>query len=162
MTKIVNVCYHKSMRGDERFSLSEAAAITGAPRSSTIGWLNRGLLRPARAAHGSGSRRLFGLRDLLWIAIAYRLTSFGVRAEQAARFADEVSDTLLADDARWCVFTPGEYGFEFAVVPNARDLGVILEPFGRPGPDAAIVIDGGRLLHSVREKAARLLEGGSE
>lgn len=150
------------MNRDERFSLSEAEEITGVPRSSLVGWLNRQLLRPARPGHGHGSRRLFSVRDLVWIGITHGLTTMGVRAEQAARFADQVVDTLLVGQSRWVAFIPAERGFEFAAVQSAADLALVVEPFGRPGPDAVIVIDGSRIVSNIKTAAARLLEGSPE
>lgn len=150
------------MDTDDRFSLSEAEEVTNVPRGSLVGWLNRKLLRPARPGHGHGSRRLFSLRDLVWISIVGRLTSLGVRAEQAARFADEVVGTLLLGQSRWVAFIPAERGFEFAAVQSAADLAVVVEPFGRPGPDAAILIDGNRIVSNVKTAAGRLLEGSPE
>ena len=151
--------HFKSMNRDERFSLSEAEEITGVPRSSLVGWLNRQLLRPVRPARGQGSRRLFSLRDLVWIAVMHELTTVGVRAEQAARFTDELVEPVFARDMRWCVFIPSEHGFEFAAVQNAHDLGLMLEPFGRPGPRKAIVLDGRQVAGGIVERAEQVLAG---
>jgi hypothetical protein len=147
------------MNRDERFSLSEAEEITGVPRSSLVGWLNRQLLLPARPGHGHGSRRLFSVRDLVWIGITHGLTTMGVRAEQAARFADEVVEPVFARDMRWCVFILSEHGCEYGTVQNARDLGLMLEPFGRPGPRAAIVLDGRQVAGGIVERAEQVLAG---
>lgn len=146
------------MNTDERFSISEAVEITGVGRGLLTGWLNRGLLRPTRPSRGHGRPRLFAMRDLVWLAVAHRLTTLGVRAEQAAQFADETVDIILSGRGRWLAFVPCEYGFEFSAFQSAADMAQVLEPFGRPGPSAALVIDGGHLGERVQKNARALLE----
>lgn len=142
---------------DERYSIGEVVAIVGASRPTIVGWLNRGLLRPARPGRGQGRPRLFSWRDLVWLSLAHELSGFGVQAERCARFADETVDALLEGRGRWLTFVPDEHGFEFSIVQNASRLANILEPSGRPGPTKALVLNGELLLNKVRERAGAVL-----
>ena len=98
-------------------------------------------------------------RDLLVAAPLKprELTSIGVRAEQAASFAREVIKAPSVGDLRFCVLVPAEHGFEFAVVESTSGLSRMLEPFGRPGPRAAIVLNAAQLIADVVKRAAAVL-----
>jgi len=95
--------------GTTVFMLQEAAEILGMPKSRVKNWTIGRPLRilPSVQAHGTGSRNLYGRRDLYSIAIANRLSLDGLTVQAIQNVLDGLGPDLTE---------------VFAVVVAGRDL----------------------------------------
>lgn len=63
----------------EGFSVSQVERLTGVNRKTLHFWDHSGFLSPSlQAAHGTGSRRLYGFRDLVALRVAAQLRNAGI------------------------------------------------------------------------------------
>jgi DNA-binding transcriptional MerR regulator len=61
------------------YSVSQVERLTGINRKTLHFWDRTGFLSPSvRAAHGTGSRRLYSFRDLVALKVAAQLRDAGV------------------------------------------------------------------------------------
>ena len=115
-------------------------------------WARTGLVEPGvRAAHGSGSQRLYGFRDILVLKVVKRLLDTGVSLQQIRiavaalreRGIDDLAGiTLMSDGASVDLVQGGQGVFGIAVGRVWRevenDLAVL--PGVDPADDAALAL----------------------
>ena len=84
--------------GDEGFSGKVAATVVGITYRQLDYWARTDLVRPSLSdAHGSGSRRRYGYRDLLELKVIKTLLDAGIKLEQVREVFRYLRDELRED-----------------------------------------------------------------
>jgi DNA-binding transcriptional MerR regulator len=128
-----------------------ACAAAGITYRQLDYWARTGLVEPSvRAAHGSGSQRLYGFRDILVLKVVKKLLDTGISLQQIRTAVNHLHDRGTSDLARLTLMSDGASVYECTSPDQVVDLlaggqGV----FGIARPDLA----GGRRL--ARQPASR-------
>lgn len=83
-------------------------------------WCRTGMLRPARGARGSGTRRLFDAVDVACLRLAARLMGLGASTQTVGPLLEHWRERPLADWRGWLVLDArGEWTLDGPVVGAA-------------------------------------------
>ena len=86
-------------------------------------WARTGLVEPSvRAAHGSGSQRLYSFRDILVLKVVKRLLDTGISLQQIRAAVDHLRDRGPADLARLTLMSDGVSVYECTSADEVVDL----------------------------------------
>src|ERR1700752_630648 len=86
-------------------------------------WARTGLVEPSvRAAHGSGSQRLYSFRDILVLKVVKRLLDTGISLQQIRAAVDHLRDRGPADLARLTLMSDGVTVYECTSADEVVDL----------------------------------------
>lgn len=132
-------------------------------------WARTGLVEPSiRAAHGSGSQRLYSFRDVLVLKIVKRLLDTGVSLQQIRQAVQHLRDRGVEDLAGITLMSDGASVYECTSADEVVDLvqggqGVFGIAVGRVWREVEATLielpaertDGGTVDHPGDELAAR-------
>jgi DNA-binding transcriptional MerR regulator len=86
-------------------------------------WARTGLLEPSvRAAHGSGSQRLYSFRDILVLKVVKRLLDTGISLQQIRAAVQHLRDRGTADLAQVTLMSDGVSVYECTSADEVVDL----------------------------------------
>jgi DNA-binding transcriptional MerR regulator len=128
-------------------------------------WARTGLVEPSvRAAHGSGSQRLYGFRDILVLKVVKRLLDTGISLQQIRAAVQHLRDRGTDDLAQVTLMSDGVSVYECTSPDEVVDLlaggqGVFGIALGRVWQEVA-----GELaeLPSVRAEDGLITDGSDE
>jgi DNA-binding transcriptional MerR regulator len=90
-----------------------ACAAAGITYNQLDYWARTGLVEPSvRAAHGSGSQRLYGFRDILVLKVVKRLLDTGISLQQIRAAVQHLRDRSSEDLARVTLMSDGVSVYE--------------------------------------------------
>jgi DNA-binding transcriptional MerR regulator len=141
-----------------------ACAAAGITYRQLDYWARTGLVEPSvRAAHGSGSQRLYGFRDILVLRVVKRLLDTGISLQQIRAAVQHVRDRGTDDLAQVTLMSDGVSVYECTSADEVFDLinggqGVFAIALGRVWQEVA-----GELaeLPAVRAEDG-LIDGGTD
>ncbi|MFW6204527.1 MAG: MerR family transcriptional regulator [Actinomycetota bacterium] len=100
-----------------------ACAVAGITYRQLDYWARTGLVRPTvRAAHGSGSHRLYSFRDVLVLKIVKRLLTTGVSLQQIRQAVQHLRDRGIEDLASITLMSDGASVYECTSADEVIDL----------------------------------------
>ncbi len=100
-----------------------ACAVAGITYRQLDYWARTGLVRPTvRAAHGSGSHRLYSFRDVLVLKIVKRLLDTGVSLQQIRQAVQHLRDRGIEDLASITLMSDGASVYECTSADEVIDL----------------------------------------
>ena len=86
-------------------------------------WARTGLVEPSvRAAHGSGSQRLYSFRDILVLKVVKRLLDTGISLQQIRAAVQHLRDRGSADLAQVTLMSDGVSVYECTTADEVVDL----------------------------------------
>jgi DNA-binding transcriptional MerR regulator len=116
---------------DDKPSLPENVGYRGPTACSAAGityrqldyWARTGLVEPSvRAAHGSGSQRLYSFRDILVLKVVKRLLDTGVSLQNIRAAVQHLRDRGVADLAQITLMSDGASVYECTSADEVIDL----------------------------------------
>jgi DNA-binding transcriptional MerR regulator len=141
-----------------------ACAAAGITYRQLDYWARTGLVEPSvRAAHGSGSQRLYGFRDILVLRVVKRLLDTGISLQQIRIAVQHVRDRGTDDLAQVTLMSDGVSVYECTSKDEVFDL--------VNGGQAVFAIALGRVWQEVAGELAELpavraedgmIEGGAD
>jgi DNA-binding transcriptional MerR regulator len=142
-----------------------ACAAAGITYRQLDYWARTGLVEPSvRAAHGSGSQRLYGFRDILVLKVVKRLLDTGISLQQIRAAVQHLRDHGTEDLAQVTLMSDGVSVYECTSPDEVVDLlsggqGVFGIALGRVWQEVA-----GELaeLPAVRAEDGLIAEGGTD
>ena len=100
-----------------------ACAAAGITYRQLDYWARTALVEPSvRAAHGSGSQRLYSFRDILVLKVVKRLLDTGISLQQIRAAVDHLSDRGTSDLARLTLMSDGVTVYECTSADEVVDL----------------------------------------
>jgi DNA-binding transcriptional MerR regulator len=100
-----------------------ACAAAGITYRQLDYWARTALVEPSvRAAHGSGSQRLYSFRDILVLKVVKRLLDTGISLHQIRAAVDHLRDRGTSDLARLTLLSDGVSVYECASADEVVDL----------------------------------------
>jgi DNA-binding transcriptional MerR regulator len=100
-----------------------ACAAAGITYRQLDYWARTALVEPSvRAAHGSGSQRLYSFRDILVLKVVKRLLDTGISLHQIRAAVDHLRDRGTSDLARLTLMSDGVTVYECASADEVVDL----------------------------------------
>ncbi len=100
-----------------------ACAAAGITYRQLDYWARTALVEPSvRAAHGSGSQRLYSFRDILVLKVVKRLLDTGISLQQIRAAVDHLRDRGTSDLARLTLMSDGVSVYECASADEVVDL----------------------------------------
>ena len=100
-----------------------ACAAAGITYRQLDYWARTALVEPSvRAAHGSGSQRLYSFRDILVLKVVKRLLDTGISLQQIRAAVDHLRDRGTSDLARLTLMSDGVTVYECASADEVVDL----------------------------------------
>jgi DNA-binding transcriptional MerR regulator len=100
-----------------------ACAAAGITYRQLDYWARTGLVEPSiRAAHGSGSQRLYGFRDVLVLKVVKRLLDTGVSLQNIRAAVQHLRDRGVADLAQITLMSDGASVYECTSADEVIDL----------------------------------------
>jgi len=100
-----------------------ACAAAGITYRQLDYWARTALVEPSvRAAHGSGSQRLYSFRDILVLKVVKRLLDTGISLQQIRAAVDHLRDRGTADLARLTLMSDGVSVYECTSADEVVDL----------------------------------------
>ena len=100
-----------------------ACAAAGITYRQLDYWARTALVEPSvRAAHGSGSQRLYSFRDILVLKVVKRLLDTGISLQQIRAAVDHLRDRGPADLARLTLMSDGVTVYECTSADEVVDL----------------------------------------
>jgi DNA-binding transcriptional MerR regulator len=100
-----------------------ACAAAGITYRQLDYWARTGLVEPSvRAAHGSGSQRLYSFRDILVLKAVKRLLDTGISLQQIRAAVDHLRDRTIGDLPRLTLMSDGISVYECASADEVVDL----------------------------------------
>jgi DNA-binding transcriptional MerR regulator len=100
-----------------------ACAAAGITYRQLDYWARTGLVEPSvRAAHGSGSLRLYGFRDILVLKVVKRLLDTGISLQQIRAAVNHLRDRGTDDLARVTLMSDGVSVYECTSADEVVDL----------------------------------------
>jgi DNA-binding transcriptional MerR regulator len=100
-----------------------ACAAAGITYRQLDYWARTGLVQPSvRAAHGSGSLRLYGFRDILVLKVVKRLLDTGISLQQIRAAVSHLHDRGTDDLARVTLMSDGVSVYECTSSDEVVDL----------------------------------------
>ena len=142
-----------------------ACAAAGITYRQLDYWARTGLVEPSvRAAHGSGSQRLYGFRDILVLKVVKRLLDTGISLQQIRTAVQHLRDHGTEDLAQVTLMSDGVSVYECTSPDEVVDLlaggqGVFGIALGRVWQEVAGEL---AVLPAVRAEDGLIVEGGDE
>ncbi|HEV3288889.1 MAG TPA: MerR family transcriptional regulator [Streptosporangiaceae bacterium] len=100
-----------------------ACAAAGITYRQLDYWARTGLVEPSvRAAHGSGSQRLYGFRDILVLKVVKKLLDTGISLQQIRTAVNHLHDRGASDLARLTLMSDGASVYECTSPDQVVDL----------------------------------------
>ena len=100
-----------------------ACAAAGITYRQLDYWARTALVEPSvRAAHGSGSQRLYSFRDILVLKVVKRLLDTGISLQQIRAAVNHLRDRGTSDLARVTLMSDGVSVYECASADEVVDL----------------------------------------
>jgi len=100
-----------------------ACAAAGITYRQLDYWARTGLVEPSvRAAHGSGSQRLYSFRDILVLKVVKRLLDTGISLQQIRAAVQHLRDRGSADLAQVTLMSDGVSVYECTSTDEVVDL----------------------------------------
>ncbi len=100
-----------------------ACAAAGITYRQLDYWARTGLVEPSvRAAHGSGSQRLYGFRDILVLKVVKKLLDAGISLQQIRTAVNHLRDRGTSDLARLTLMSDGATVYECTSPDQVVDL----------------------------------------
>jgi DNA-binding transcriptional MerR regulator len=100
-----------------------ACAAAGITYRQLDYWARTGLVEPSvRAAHGSGSQRLYGFRDILVLKVVKRLLDTGISLQQIRAAVQHLHDRGIEDLAQVTLMSDGVSVYECTSPDEVVDL----------------------------------------
>ncbi|HEY6277266.1 MAG TPA: MerR family transcriptional regulator [Streptosporangiaceae bacterium] len=100
-----------------------ACAAAGITYRQLDYWARTGLVEPSvRAAHGSGSQRLYGFRDILVLRVVKKLLDTGISLQQIRAAVNHLRDRGTDDLARLTLMSDGASVYECTSPDQVVDL----------------------------------------
>jgi len=100
-----------------------ACAAAGITYRQLDYWARTGLVEPSvRAAHGSGSQRLYGFRDILVLKVVKKLLDTGISLQQIRAAVTHLRDRGTDDLARLTLMSDGVTVYECTSADQVVDL----------------------------------------
>jgi DNA-binding transcriptional MerR regulator len=100
-----------------------ACSVAGITYRQLDYWARTGLVQPSvRAAHGSGSLRLYGFRDILVLKVVKRLLDTGISLQQIRAAVNHLRDRGTDDLARVTLMSDGVSVYECTTSDEVVDL----------------------------------------
>jgi DNA-binding transcriptional MerR regulator len=100
-----------------------ACAAAGITYRQLDYWARTGLVEPSvRAAHGSGSQRLYGFRDILVLKVVKRLLDSGISLQQIRTAVQHLRDRGSDDLAQVTLMSDGASVYECTSADEVFDL----------------------------------------
>ena len=100
-----------------------ACAAAGITYRQLDYWARTGLVEPSvRAAHGSGSQRLYSFRDILVLKVVKRLLDTGISLQQIRAAVDHLRDRGTGDLAGLTLMSDGVSVYECTSADQVVDL----------------------------------------
>jgi DNA-binding transcriptional MerR regulator len=100
-----------------------ACAAAGITYRQLDYWARTGLVEPSvRAAHGSGSQRLYSFRDILVLKVVKRLLDTGISLQQIRAAVTHLRDRGTGDLARLTLMSDGVSVYECTSTDEVVDL----------------------------------------
>jgi DNA-binding transcriptional MerR regulator len=100
-----------------------ACAAAGITYRQLDYWARTGLVEPSvRAAHGSGSQRLYGFRDILVLKVVKRLLDTGISLQQIRAAVQHLRDRGTEDLAQVTLMSDGVSVYECTSADEVVDL----------------------------------------
>jgi DNA-binding transcriptional MerR regulator len=100
-----------------------ACAAAGITYRQLDYWARTGLVEPSvRAAHGSGSQRLYGFRDILVLKVVKRLLDTGISLQQIRAAVQHLRDRGSDDLAQVTLMSDGVSVYECTTADEVVDL----------------------------------------
>jgi DNA-binding transcriptional MerR regulator len=100
-----------------------ACAAAGITYRQLDYWARTGLVEPSvRAAHGSGSQRLYGFRDILVLKVVKRLLDTGISLQQIRAAVQHLRDRGTDDLAQVTLMSDGVSVYECTSADEVVDL----------------------------------------
>jgi DNA-binding transcriptional MerR regulator len=100
-----------------------ACAAAGITYRQLDYWARTALVEPSvRAAHGSGSQRLYSFRDILVLKVVKRLLDTGISLQQIRAAVDHLRDRGTSDLARLTLMSDGVSVYECTSADEVVDL----------------------------------------
>jgi DNA-binding transcriptional MerR regulator len=100
-----------------------ACAAAGITYRQLDYWARTALVEPSvRAAHGSGSQRLYSFRDILVLKVVKRLLDTGISLQQIRVAVDHLRDRGTSDLARLTLMSDGVSVYECTSADEVVDL----------------------------------------
>ena len=100
-----------------------ACAAAGISYRQLDYWARTGLVEPSvRAAHGSGSQRLYSFRDILVLKVVKRLLDTGISLQQIRAAVTHMRDRGTGDLARLTLMSDGVSVYECTSTDEVVDL----------------------------------------
>jgi len=114
---------HGTDTGDIGYRGPTACAAAGITYRQLDYWARTGLVEPSvRAAHGSGSQRLYGFRDILVLKVVKRLLDTGISLQQIRAAVQHVRDRGTEDLAQVTLMSDGVSVYECTSADEVVDL----------------------------------------
>ena len=108
---------------DVGFRGSVACAAAGITYRQLDYWARTGLVEPSvRTAHGSGSQRLYGFRDILVLKVVKRLLDTGVSLQNIRAAVEHLRDSGVEDLAQVTLMSDGASVYECRSQDEVIDL----------------------------------------
>jgi len=105
------------------YRMSAACAAAGITYNQLDYWARTGLVEPSvRAAHGSGSQRLYSFRDILVLKVVKRLLDTGISLQQIRAAVQHLRDRGSADLAQVTLMSDGVSVYECTSADEVVDL----------------------------------------
>jgi DNA-binding transcriptional MerR regulator len=109
--------------GDVGYRGPTACAAAGITYRQLDYWARTGLVEPSvRAAHGSGSQRLYGFRDILVLKVVKRLLDTGISLQQIRAAVQHLRDHGADDLAQVTLMSDGVSVYECTSADEVVDL----------------------------------------
>jgi DNA-binding transcriptional MerR regulator len=109
--------------GDIGYRGPTACAAAGITYRQLDYWARTGLVEPSvRAAHGSGSQRLYGFRDILVLKVVKRLLDTGISLQQIRAAVQHLRDRGSEDLAQVTLMSDGVSVYECTSADEVVDL----------------------------------------
>jgi DNA-binding transcriptional MerR regulator len=100
-----------------------ACAAAGITYRQLDYWARTGLVEPSvRPAHGSGSQRLYGFRDILVLKLVKKLLDLGISLQQIRAAVQHLRDHGTEDLAQVTLMSDGVSVYEFTSPDEVVDL----------------------------------------
>jgi DNA-binding transcriptional MerR regulator len=109
--------------GDVGYRGPTACAAAGITYRQLDYWARTGLVEPSvQAAHGSGSQRLYGFRDILVLKVVKRLLDTGISLQQIRAAVQHLRDRGTEDLAQVTLMSDGVSVYECTSADEVVDL----------------------------------------
>ena len=109
--------------GDVGYRGPTACSAAGITYRQLDYWARTGLVEPSvRAAHGSGSQRLYSFRDILVLKVVKRLLDTGISLQQIRAAVQHLRDRGTADLAQVTLMSDGVSVYECTSADEVVDL----------------------------------------